>query len=72
MQRKIIFILTMIVLPGMLFIGCNKKPDRETPETFDSSIDGIAVQALPNIDLDLANGTDGACRQECQFLVKAD
>ena len=41
-----------LVLFGV--VSCNEQPSQDADEPFDSSVDGVAVRAMPQIDVELA------------------
>ena len=56
MERKYIIypVVMMAVLAVIMGGSCKKETEIDEPAVFDSSIDGIAVRSLPEIDIKLA------------------
>ena len=56
MKRKYIIypVVMMAVLAVMMGGACKKETEIDKPAVFDSSVDGIAVRSLPEIDIKLA------------------
>ena len=56
MEKKInSFLSIFLVILTFFAVGsCKKDTPEQGPETYDSSVDGIAVRPLPEIDIELA------------------
>ena len=56
MQKRIaVFVLALMVVFALLVVGsCKKESAQGKPETFDESLDGVAVRPLPVMDIKLA------------------
>ena len=56
MQKRIaVFVLALVVVFALLVVGsCKKESAQGKLETFDESLDGVAVRPLPVMDIELA------------------
>ena len=56
-KRSYIYVgyVFMIVFVMLFAVSCKKEVPEQEIETYDSSIDGIAVRPLPKMDIELAN-----------------
>ena len=55
-KRMIYFLVLSVFLSGLFFcVSCKKGTAEKKPEPFDSSVDGVAVRPLPQMDAELAD-----------------